>query len=99
VVEMLAYHLAQAGDSRRAAALAEAAAQRALDALAFDRAAEWLRITLELGELTPERRRSLTAERAEVLARAGRSSEAADAFLAAAENEPVNSARELRRRA
>jgi predicted ATPase len=55
-VEVLAYHLAQAGESTRAAALAEAAARRALEALAFDRAAEWLRITLELGELTPERR-------------------------------------------
>jgi hypothetical protein len=101
VVEMLAYHLAQAGDSSRAGALAEAAARRALDALAFDRAAEWLRITLELGELTPARRRALIAERAEVLARAGRTSEAADAFLAAAESEreSIESARELRRRA
>ncbi len=98
-VEVLAYHLAQAGEGARAGALAEAAARRALDALAFDRAAEWLRVTLELGELTSERRRAITAERAEVLARAGRTSDAADAFLAAAEGEPVDVARELRRRA
>ena len=98
-VEVLAYHLAQAGDSARAAALAEASARRALDTLAFDRAAEWLRVTLELGELTPERRRALTAERADVLARAGRTADAADAFLAAADGEPVEAARELRRRA
>ncbi|HUQ03751.1 MAG TPA: AAA family ATPase [Kofleriaceae bacterium] len=98
-VEVLAYHLAQAGDGTRAAALAEAAARRALDALAFDRAAEWLRITLELGELAPERRRALLAERAEVLAHAGRTADAADAFLAAADGEPLDAARELRRRA
>jgi hypothetical protein len=98
-VEVLAYHLAQAGESTRAAALAEAAARRALDALAFDRAAEWLRITLELGELTPERRRALIAERAEVLARAGHTAAAADAFLEAAEGESLDAARELRRRA
>src|SRR5690606_26988349 len=45
-IELLAYHLAKAGERTRAGALAEAAARRALDALAFDRAAEWLRITL-----------------------------------------------------
>src|SRR5690606_29954700 len=39
------------------------------------------------------------AERAEVLARAGRTSDAAEAFLAAAEGEQVDVARELRRRA
>lgn len=98
-VEVLAYHLAEAGDTARAGELAETAARHALAALAFDRAAEWLRVTLELGELTHDRRRALTAERAEVLTRAGRTSEAADAFLAAAEGEPVEAARELRRRA
>jgi serine/threonine protein kinase len=99
VVEVLAYHLAEAGDVTRAGALAETAARHALAALAFDRAAEWLRVTLELSELTPDRRRALIAERAEVLARAGRTSDAADAFLAAAEGEPAEVARELRRRA
>ena len=98
-VEILAYHLAEAGDGARAGALAEASARRALDALAFDRAAEWLRVTLELGELTPARRRVLIAERADALARAGRTTEAADAFLAAADGEPVEVARERRRRA
>ncbi|HEX5057791.1 MAG TPA: AAA family ATPase, partial [Kofleriaceae bacterium] len=98
-VEVLTYHLAQAGEGARAGALAEVAAQHALDALAFDRAAEWMRITLELGELTPDRRRALIAERADVLARAGRTAEAADAFLSAAEGESIDAARELRRRA
>jgi eukaryotic-like serine/threonine-protein kinase len=98
-VEMLAYHMAQAGEGTRAAELAEAAARRALDALAFDRAAEWLRITLELGDLTPERRRALIAQRAEILARAGHTAAAADAFLEAADGESLDVARELRRRA
>jgi serine/threonine protein kinase len=98
-VELLAYHLAQAGDSARAAALAEAAARRALEALAFDRAAEWLRVTLELGEHAPEARRALVTERAEVLARAGHTADAADAFLAAADGAEIDAARELRRRA
>jgi hypothetical protein len=99
LVEMLAYHLAEAGDGARAAALAEAAARRALDALAFDRAAEWLRLTLDLGELAPARRRALLIERADMLARAGRTLDAADTFLAAADGLSLEDSRELRRRA
>ena len=98
-VEVLAYHLAEAGDGARAAALAEAAARRAIEGLAFDRAAEWIRLTLALGDLPPPRRRALAVLRADLLARAGRTAEAADAFLAAAEAEPPEVARELHRRA
>jgi len=98
-VEVLAYHLAEAGDGARAASLAEAAARRAHDALAFDRAAEWLRLVLELGELAPERRAALRVDLADALARAGRTADAADAYLAAAGDQPVEAARELRRRA
>ncbi len=98
-LEVLAYHVAKAGDSARAGVLAEAAADRAIEALAFDRAAEWLRLALELAELAPDRRHALLAERADVLARAGRTAEAADAYLAAADDQPIDLARELRRQA
>jgi hypothetical protein len=79
---------------------AEAAARRAIASLAFDRAAEWLGLALELGELAAPRRRQLLGERADMLARAGRTADAAETFLAAAEAAAdPDDARELRRRA
>ena len=97
--EHLAYHLAHAGEPARAAAFAEASARRAIAALAFDRAAEWLRLVIELGAPAGEQRRRLLAERADMLARAGRTADSAAAFLAAADGADRDDGRELRRRA
>ena len=99
--EVLAYHLIGAGEHERAAAMALLAARRAAKALAFERAAEWLRSALSLGSAPSTTRRALHAELGDLLTRAGRPEEAAAAFLtAAATGDPDDDERrELRRRA
>jgi eukaryotic-like serine/threonine-protein kinase len=88
--ELLMRHLEAAGLKLRAAALAEKAARRASAALAFDRAAEFLRTALRLGKHTVKDLYRLHLALAEALANAGRGPEAAEAFLeAATEQEPT----------
>jgi serine/threonine protein kinase len=82
--QALVSHLEAAGQPERAAEHALAAARRATEALAFDQAAELLRIALRLGQHTAAPRRKLSLELGDALANAGRGAEAADAFLAAA---------------
>ena len=99
--ELLAHHLAAAGDHEAAAHHAVRAAERATDALAFERAAGWYATALELGAYDGDRRRALLVARGDVLDRAGRPRDAGEAFLAAAEAgalDPVVRL-ELRRRA
>jgi eukaryotic-like serine/threonine-protein kinase len=92
--ETLAIHWQGAGNRDAAARYAEKAADDALEALAFDRAARLYRLALELGR--PDRR--LATCLGEALANCGRGVEAAEAFRSAAEGAPAEEALELRRR-
>ena len=86
--EQLALHFQEAGDSDRAAQHAIAAADRATEALAFDRAARFYRMALELGvQIGAEARRRLHIRLGDALANAGRGADAAKSFLAAVDGE------------
>ncbi len=106
--ETLAIHFHAAGDRQRAAELAVAAARRASEALAFDRAARLYRLALDLqgpagsGSTEPPaaaERQGLRVALADALARVGRCPEAAEAYLEAAVGADGTEALELRRRA
>jgi tetratricopeptide (TPR) repeat protein len=86
--ETLSRHYAGAGDQRRAAELAARAAEDAVAALAFDRAARLLRRALELDPAEGPQRASRAARLGEALAALGRSGDAALAYLEAARDEP-----------
>jgi eukaryotic-like serine/threonine-protein kinase len=94
--EALAQHLAGAGDALRAAEFAVIAAQRAAQALAFERAAQLYRLALSLD---PAQGQTVRAALGEALANAGRGAEAADALLQAAEGAPPAERLDLRGRA
>jgi hypothetical protein len=79
----LVRHLEGAGELARAATLAEAAAQRANDALAFEQSATLFRTALRLSAASERPRLQLSL--GESLVRCGRGTEAAEAFLGAAE--------------
>jgi serine/threonine protein kinase len=81
--ESMTEHWAEAGDQRRAATYALAAAEGAEGQLAFERAARFYRRSLALG---PEQsdRASVQRRLAAALGHIGRGREAADAYLAAA---------------
>ena len=98
-LEALFAHFREAGDARRAAEFATAAAAKAVDALAFERAATLWRGALGLPGLSDESRRDLRWKLGDALANAGRGGEAADAYLEAATAASKGSALELRRRA
>ncbi|HEY5920102.1 MAG TPA: AAA family ATPase [Kofleriaceae bacterium] len=99
--ERLAHHWAGAGELERAAACAEAAAERATNALAFERAAEWLEMVLSLGRHDETKRRALLVARAEMLSQAGDPHGAGQAFLEASTTGELDAIeqRDLRRRA
>ena len=99
--ERLAHHWAGGGEKQRAAKCAELAASRAAETLAFERAAEWLAMALELGSLDGAARRALLVSRADALTHAGHLREAGHAFLEASQTgEPSElEQRDLRRRA
>jgi tetratricopeptide (TPR) repeat protein/predicted Ser/Thr protein kinase len=97
--ETLAVHFAAAGEVARASAYAEQAADRAAEALAFDRAARLYRKALELAEPRGAARRSLLVRLGAALVDAGRGAEAARAFLEASEGASAAQALEMRRRA
>jgi eukaryotic-like serine/threonine-protein kinase len=77
--ETLAYHYIGAGEHARAAELTEVAAQRAVEAMAFDRAARLYGMTIQLTKGPIDRR--LHVAHGHALANAGRGAEAANAFL------------------
>ena len=87
-----------AGEPDRAAVHAEAAARKAANALAFDRAALYFRRTIDL---KPNARNltDLKIELGDALANAGRPAEAAHEFLEAAKQSSSRVALELRHRA
>ncbi len=96
--EALAPHLEAAGDHARAAAAALGAAANAARALAFDRAARWLRRAIELAP-DAEAARAAWADLGDVLAADGRGHEAAAAYLRAVPGSAAAAALDLRRRA
>jgi tRNA A-37 threonylcarbamoyl transferase component Bud32 len=96
---VLVRHLEGAGQPARAARFAERAAKMAAEALAFDRAAELVSIALRLGEYDETERRALWIHLGDVLVNAGRGSEAADAYLSAAEGADATVRLECHRRA
>jgi hypothetical protein len=98
-VEALATHLLGAGETERGAQFAERAAEQAVAKLAFDQAARLLRLTLEtLPASSPDRRR-LRKRLGDVLEWAGRSAEAGQVYLAAAEGAPALEKVDLQRAA
>ena len=97
--ESSATHFHEGGDPERAAKYAESAAERASDALAFDRAARLYRLALDLKPATNLEHSRLHVQLGDALANAGRGSEAAEAYLAAVESANASDAIELRRRA
>ncbi|HUP59144.1 MAG TPA: protein kinase [Thermoanaerobaculia bacterium] len=97
--EMLATHYAAAGEPLRAAQHAVAAAGKASNALAFDHAARFYRLALDLHPGIANAH-ELRIQLADALTRAGRGFEAASIYLeAAAETAEPHLALELRRRA
>ena len=96
--EALAIHWQGAGNLARAAACAIIAAERATQALAFDRAAQLYRNALALLRFDAAKERELRTQLAEALANAGRSAEAAEAFRAAAALATGSSVLELTKR-
>jgi hypothetical protein len=96
-VERMSIHFRAAGDVERAGRYAAEAAERSVQALAFDRAARLYRIALDTPGLDEERLRVLRVKLAQSLANAGRSYEAAPAYLTAAVGASEEEAIELRR--
>ncbi len=97
--EALAVHHAGAGDGERAGEFATAAAEKAAEALAFDRAARLYRFALEQRRLEPQAARALRTKLGDALANAGRGAEAALVYLEAAAGAAAAEALELKRRA
>lgn len=92
-VEFLAAHWTAAGDPDAARSFVVRAADRAMETLAFERAAELYRQALELD---PEGRRRLRRCLADALNYDGKAAQAAQAYLAAAEETPAEVSLELR---
>ena len=84
--EMLLNHFADGAQIERAAECALDAAERASNALAFDRAAKLFETALNFKSENPETVRQIELKLAEAYANAGRGPEAARGFLVAADN-------------
>jgi tetratricopeptide (TPR) repeat protein len=96
--EALAVHYRDGGEPERATEHAIAAAQHAAGAFAFDRAARFYAMALELSPEHP-RARELRVAHADALAYAGRGAEAAVAYLAAVPGTSPAERLDLERRA
>ncbi len=97
--ELLATHLEAAGDIPAAAARYAQAAQDAMAALAFERAADLFQRSIQLSPPGPTEAAAVWGEVALALSHAGRPTDAAEAFFRAAEHAGSREALELRRRA
>ncbi|MBI4956331.1 MAG: AAA family ATPase [Myxococcales bacterium] len=99
--ERVGRHLREAGELARAAGHFEEAARRAAEALAFDHAAALYRETLALRGRAglPGKERELRRRLGDACVGAGRATEAADAYLLAAQASAGLLAVDLRRRA
>jgi hypothetical protein len=97
--EALAIHWRAAGESPRAAQHAVVAAVMAADALAFDRAARWYRLAIDLRRPEGDESAALHARLGEALANAGRGPDAAEAYFNAARDAARAAGPEYRRRA
>jgi hypothetical protein len=95
--EAIAVHWQAAGNGGRAASYAIKAAERASDALAFDRAARLYALALELRSPEDAEARALRVKLGEALANAGRGKEAAAAYLASVSGATAAEALDLRR--
>jgi len=98
-LQALVDHCLGAGDSAKAGRYAARAAVQAERALAFDRAAHYFGLALELQELTGSKRRARQKRMASALANAGRLLDAAELYLSAAEGAEPEEVLELRRNA
>src|SRR5712691_816976 len=97
--EMLATHHLGAGDAETAAEYAAAAAAKASEALAFDRAARLYRFALTVRAAAPSARAKLERQLGDALTNASRGGEAAEAYLLAAKQAGAAAAIDLHRRA
>jgi eukaryotic-like serine/threonine-protein kinase len=97
--EILVEHWRGAGRLNRAGDHAAVAAEQAVNAFAFDRAARLYRLALELGDRPPADRQFMRARLADALANGGRGAEAAEAFLEATKGASTADTLEFRRRA
>ncbi len=97
--ELLLKHLEASGQAERAVNYAEEAARRALNALAFDRAAEFLGAALRLHPHDEDAERELRLLLGDALSNAGRGAEAAEVLTIAAEGADSTTRLECHRRA
>ncbi len=97
--ELLYTHFREAGEAAVAARYAREAAAQAREALAFERSARLTREALSLGSWPADERSRIRASLGEVLAAQGRPREAADEWLAAADDASRAEALAYRRRA
>ncbi|HKP62422.1 MAG TPA: AAA family ATPase [Polyangiales bacterium] len=97
--EQLCAHCEAAGEHERAAQYARRAAQRAADALAFERAASFYDKALALSSWDARERQRLRVARAEMLAHGGRGVLAGAAYLDALAGAGDSEAMELKRKA
>jgi tetratricopeptide (TPR) repeat protein len=95
-VEAAAFHFREADVLGKAAMFAARAADRAMENLAFDKAARLYREVVELDQENPW---EIRMKMGDALANAGRGREAADAYLATLDVAPPEHKAELRRKA
>ena len=96
--ESLMHHFEGAGEDQAAAAHAVVAADRARDALAFDRASRLYRFALDRGRFD-DLGQSIRIQLADALAASGRGHDAAHAYLEAASHAASTDVLDLQRRA
>jgi predicted pyridoxine 5'-phosphate oxidase superfamily flavin-nucleotide-binding protein len=97
--QQLARHWYGAGDLEHASGFARRAGDEARAKLDFDLSSRWYKMALEGPQWTDSERRALRTQLADALADAGRSRDAADQFLHAAEGADAPTTLELQRRA